>query len=239
MSSGLRSPCRQLFASCVVLTALASWPREAAAQLWIGGAAPRRGSVEISAGVAASGGFDLGKRDAEETRNVNTPGGPFTLFTADSRVSSAPAALLRLGVYLSPSFSIETGIQYARPMVSSRLSGDAEQAPELTADEKLTRYVFDGSLLFHLTGLSFAEGRGVPFIAGGGGYLRELHERNEVAETGGEYHAAAGVKLWFGRQKRRLGMRADVGASVRSGGVDFQTGGRMVPTAGVGLSYLF
>ncbi len=224
----------------VMIIVQAGRPGAVAAQVWVGSDAVRRGAVEITGGVVSLGGFDMGSRSAEQTRNVTAGAGePFALFAVRSRVAPAPAAQLRFGVYLSPSISLESGVQYARPTLSSSLSLDAEQAPDLTADESITRYVFDGSLLWHLTKLSFAGGRGVPFLSGGGGYLRELHERNEFVETGGEYHATAGVKVWFGRGRRRAGLRADVGASVRNGGIDLQRGRRTVPTAGVALSYLF
>ena len=222
---------------------VAAWPGSAAAQLWIGSGAPRAGSVEITGGIVSLAGFDMGSRSAEQTRNVTTgaPGAsdPFALFAARSRLASAPGAQLGIGVYLSPSISIDTGVQYGRLSLSSMVSGDAEQASDLTADESITRYVFVGSLVLHLPRLSFAAGRGVPFVSGGGGYLRELHERNEFVETGREYHATAGVKLWFGTGRRRFGVRADVGASLRNGGIDFQSGRRTVPTGGVAVSYLF
>lgn len=218
---------------------VAAWPGDAAAQVWIGSDAPHRGSVEISGGVVSFGGFDLGTRDAEETRNINTGAGPFALFASDSRVDAAPGAQIRVGVYLSRAISLEAGVQYGRPVFSSRLSSDAEAAPDITADETMTRYLVDGSLLLHLTRLSFAGGRGVPFLAGGGGYLRELHDLNEYVETGREYHATAGLNLWFGQGASRFGLRADVGASIRSGGMDFRSGRRTVPTAGLSLAYMF
>jgi hypothetical protein len=34
-------------------------------------------------------------------------------------------------------------------------------------------------------------------------------------------------------------MRVEAGASIRDGGVDFRSGRRTVPTAGVSLAYLF
>jgi hypothetical protein len=88
--------------------------------------------------------------------------------------------------------------------------------------------------------LSFASGKGVPFVLGGGGYLRELHEKNEVIETGREYHAGAGLHLWFGNSgKHRLGLRTDVGVSIRTGGADASDSKHTVPTAGASLAYLF
>ena len=73
----------------------------------------------------------------------------------------------------------------------------------MTADETITRYVADGSVLFHLTHLSFAGGRAVPFISGGAGYIRELHDSNELVETGHEFHAGAGLQ--YGSARARIG----------------------------------
>ena len=229
---------RRLIALVLLTGTLALWSSEAAAQVWAGAPGPRAGSVEVSGGAAFVGKVALGGRDAEESRNVNTGPGPFALFASESTLGAGPAALLRLGVYLSRSVSVEAGVQYGRPRLSTRLSGDAEQAPTVTADETLTRYWIDGSLLLHLTGLSFAGGRGVPFVSAGGGYLRELHEQTQLIETGREYHAGGGVKFWMGTGAR-LGIRVDAGASMRSGGVDFRTGRRTAPMAAGSVMYRF
>ena len=215
-------------------------PASAAAQVYIGRDAPHAGTLEITGGVVWSGGFDLGSVTADETRNTGSGTGPFSLFTVSSRMNSAPAAQGRLGVYLAKSASIEAGLLFGRPNASSRLTGDAESALEVTATERLTRVIVDGSLVLHLSGLSFAAGKGVPFVLGGGGYIRELHEKNEVIETGREYHAGAGLHLWFGTGgKHRLGLRTDVGLSWRTGGADIPDTRRTIPTAGVSLAYLF
>jgi hypothetical protein len=237
--SGLATRCPRVFALLCLTALAAAWPAAAGAQTPLGSDVPRRGSVEITGGVVGFGALDMGSLNAEETRNINTGTGPFALFAADSRVAAAPGAQLRVGVYLSRAISVEAGLQYGRPTLSSRLSADAEEAPGLTADERLTRYLVDGSLLLHLTGLSFGGGRGVPFLAGGAGYLRELHEHNEFIETGHELHANAGLKWWFGTGPHRFGVRADVGVSFRDGGVSLESSRRTVPTAGVSLAYLF
>lgn len=211
---------------------------DAAAQIWIaGGSAPRGGSVELSGGVQWAQGFDLGSTPAILTRNPVTGTNPFTLFDSDTALDAAPGAQARLGVYLSRRVSIEGGVQYSRPALNTRLSGDVESAEAITISETLTRYVFDGALVVHLPG--FAGGRGVPFVTGGAGYLRELHEGNELVETGTQYYAGAGVKVWFGRTRRRVGVRGDVGVAIRDGGFDFEDGRRTVPTAGASLLYLF
>ncbi len=222
----------------LVLGVMLLGPSQASAQVWAGPRAPHAGSVEVSAGVVFTGAMDLGTRDAEETRNINTGSGPFVLFSSASKLAAAPAAVFRVGVYLSPAVAIEAGVQYGRATLSTALSGDAEQAPDLSAEEIVTRYLIEGTLVLHLNGLSFAGGRGVPFLAGGGGSLRELHEGNALIETGREYHGGGGVKIWLGAS-RKAGLRADVGVSARSGGIDFMTTRRMLPTGAVSLLFRF
>jgi hypothetical protein len=220
----------------VVLSGGAAAPVRA--QVYIGRNVPHAGSIELSAGVAYSAGYDLDSVSAEETRNTGSGTGPFVLFSATSRADPAAGLLGRVGVYLAPSVSVEGGVLFARPMISSLLIDDAESAPEVTATETLTRLVFNGSLVLHLTGMSFADGKAVPFVLGGGGVIRELHEKNEVVETGHEYHAGAGLHVWFGAGKRRAGIRGDVGIVRRSGGA-YADVSRTVPMAAGSVAFLF
>jgi hypothetical protein len=223
---------------CAVLVWI-TFPAIASAQFYVRRDLPRAGSTEIGAGVVWSGGFDLGSVSAEETRNSATDNSPFVLFTTESRTQAVTGAQGRLGVYLAKAFSVEAGVEYGRPTIATRVGSDAELAEDVTATERLTRIVVDGSAVFHLTGASFAGGTGVPFLRGGIGYVRELHEKNEVIETGSELHAGGGVKVWFGRGKSRTGLRGDGGISFRSGGADIPKKRRAVPTAGVSIVYLF
>ena len=209
----------------------------AEAQIFIGRDAPRRGSIEVSGGGAFAPGFELGSLTAELTRS--TPTDKFDLFTIDREVSGFPGAFARLGYYLSESVSIEGGVRYARPIMSIRLSGDAESAPDETAEETLSHYVFDGSLVWHLRNLTFASGNAVPYIAGGAGYLRELNQGNQLVETGREYHAVVGLNYWLGSGAHRFGLRVEGGLSARKKGFDSEDKVRTLPIAFGGLSYLF
>jgi len=226
-------------ALCAVLLVAVLPSAARAQQIYLGSTAPHRGSWEVSGGAIWSDGYDLGSRSAELTRNTGGGTGPFELFTSSTEVTTATGGQGRIGVYLSRSIALEAGAQFLRPVVSSRLANDAEEAEDTTATETISRYVFDGAVVFHMTGLSFNGGKGVPFLTGGAGYLRELHDRDELIETGVTYHAGAGLKLWFGQGARRLGVRADVGVAMRDGGFDFSDDRRTVPTAGVSLAYLF
>jgi hypothetical protein len=226
-----------LFALALILAGSAP----AAAQVWAtgGGDAPRRGSWEAGGGVLWTGGYSLDSQNADLTANDGNGAPPFTLFTTDVRVRPMYGVQARGAFYFSSSLALEGGVQYSRPILEARLSNDAEQAEDITAEEKMSRYVFDGSLVYHLRSLSFAGGRGLPFVLGGAGYLRELHEGHELVETGVEYHAAAGLKLWFSSSRRGLGIRGEAGVSVRDGGFDFDQKRRALPTAGASIIYLF
>ena len=224
--------------ACAALAWIA-FPALASAQFYVRRDLPRTGSVEIGGGVVWTGGFDQGSVSAEETRNSTTDPAPFVLFTAKSRTQSVAGAQARFGLYLTREVSVEAGVEYGRPTLDTQLGDDAESADTVTATERLTRIVVDGSAVFHLSGLSFHGGRGMPFLRAGIGYLRELHEKNEVIETGSEYHAGGGVKVWFGQGKHRVGFRADAGLSFRKGGADTPDTKRTVPTAGASVMYLF
>lgn len=221
----------------LVCGALLGMTTIAEAQIFIGRDAPRRGSIEISGGGAFAPGFELGSLTAELTRS--TPTDKFDLFTIDSEVSGFPSAFARLGYYLSDGVSIEGGVRYARPIMSIRLSGDAESAPDETAEQTLSHYVFDGSLVWHLRNMTFASGNAIPYIAGGAGYLRELHQGNQLVETGHEYHAVAGLKYWLGSGAHRFGLRFEGGLSARKKGFDSEDEVRTQPIVFGGLSYLF
>ena len=96
------------------------------------------------------------------------------------------------------------------------------------------RTLIAGSLLYH-----FGEGRVVPFVSGGGGYLRQLDEDNADVLTGNELHAGGGLKVWFGTGANRLGLRLDAQASSRSKSAGFEQKRRILPVLGAGLIYLF
>ena len=225
---------RRVVLAVCLLGACAPWSE---AQVYIGKPVPRRGTVEVGGGGAWASGFDTGRRTAELTRGGQTDG--FDLFTSSGEVSGFPGAHARLGVYLTSAISLEAGARFSKPTLSYRLSGDAESAPDETATETISHYVFDGSLLFHFNRATFAGGRGVPFLSGGAGYLRELHEGNALVETGTEIHVTGGIKYWLGTRGRRFGLRAEAGVSSRQDGFDRSQERRTLPLALVGATFLF
>jgi len=190
------------------------------------------GRWELTGGGVLIGGYELGERSAELT--PNTGSSSFEEFTTDNTVKPAFGLQARIGFVVTPALTVEGGFRFARPVYQVRISGDVEDAPDTTAEETLSQYLFDGSIVWHL-----GRGRAVPFLFGGAGYLRELHEDDVFVEEGLEYHAGGGIKWWFGEGHRGVGVRAEAGVSIRDGGFDFKDGQRIVPTAGGFLFYAF
>lgn len=196
---------------------------------------PHAGSWELSGGLQWQGGVDLGLRNAELTRNPDTGTGPYDLFTSETTLRPAAGVEGHLTGYMTSRLALEGGVRITRPVLRIELTADAESAPDQAADERITQYVIDGSVVWHLTGAR----RTVPFVAAGGGYVRDLHAKSELVETGLEIHATAGVKWWFNGRPRRLGIRGEAGVSLRDGGFDFRQGRRAVPIASASLVYMF
>jgi hypothetical protein len=209
-------------------------PLAAGAQPYLGNPAPQAGSLEISGGAAWTRGYDAGTSDALLTSPGAASTPPLTLFSTRATVSSGPGAVARVGVYLARRVSVEGTIEYSRPVLRAHLSDDFELAADADAEETITSYLAGGSVLYH-----FGTGRVVPFVSGGAGYLRQLHEENAELLSGTEIHAGGGIKYWFGTGRHRFGLRADAQVSARSKAVAFEEKRRALASAAVGLAYLF
>jgi hypothetical protein len=208
--------------------------RVTSAQPYAGSTGPGAGSFEVTGGVLWNGSYDAGSANANLSRNPTTGAAPLTEFQAEGRMLSAPGADLHLGVYLGRRISAEATFQYTKPTLRASLTNDFESADPVDADETISSYLIGGSLLYH-----FGEGRFVPFVAGGAGYLRQLHSGNTEALTGTEVHAGGGVKYWFGGGTHRLGLRVDAQASARDKAIAFEQKRRVVPSLAAGITYLF
>lgn len=190
---------------------------------------------EISAGGMLAGGHDFGQTSADIVRN-QVGGGGYQMFKAETRMDSASALESRLGWKLTPRFTVEGGVFLSRPQLVARLSGDVEGAPDLTAVEDLSLYIFEGAINIALG--DPRRGRITPFARLGVGYVRQLHEDNLLVETGQAYHAGGGVTTWFG-QGRRAGLRLDARIYFLQGGVDLGTSSRNMAAGGGAFVFVF
>jgi hypothetical protein len=192
--------------------------------------------VTASGGLTWSGGYPAGDATAIlRTNSIGIPA-PFTLFAASSDVESAAGAEGRVGFTLTPSFAIEGGVAFAQPRISVSISGDPETLAQVLAGEQVQQYVFDGGVVWQAPIRLGPRMR--PFLTGGAGYVRQLHEERTLVESGTIIYAGTGIRYWLAGgngRSRSFGLRGDVRLNVRRGGIDFENKTRTYPTAGIGI----
>ena len=217
----------RVLTALLVAASLSSTSRAASAQPANGG------RVELGGGAVFVGGFDEGDRTAQLTSNA---GGTFDQFSTNSKVEPVVGLQARIGVFLTRALAIEGGVRWTQPVFAVHVTGDSEGAPDATAEETVNQYLIDGSAVLHFGDRT--RNRTLPFIFGGAGYLRELHEGDALVEEGTEFHVGGGVKILIGAS-RRLGVRMEAGLSLRDGGFDVEEKRRAVPVAGGYIFWVF
>ena len=193
--------------------------------------------VEVEVGGGVLGGAALGSADANLRANATTAQ-PYRLFSTDTRVTTEQSLHARVGVALTRRFAVEGGLVFSRPRIQTSVSADAEGALPLTVDERVDQYFVEASVLVGLDEIRLGS-RTVPFLAGGAGYLRQLHEGLTVIEQGHFYHLGGGVKHWLLARDRGVvraaGLRADARVYVLVSGISFD--GRPRPHAAASGSF--
>jgi len=216
----VRRTVRRAAIALLILGSVAS-SREAAAQ---GGL--ESGRLEVSVGAAWLGSQAFGSSSASET----TPsGGSFSLFNTSSELGSAAALDARVVVRIAGTLVVEADATYARPELRATIANDVENAPSITAVERLQQYMIGGGATWYMP----RRDRIVPFVTGGGGYLRQLHDRALLVETGTYFQAGGGVLYLLsshpGNRLKATGIRADVRAVILKDGVAFDGGRHTTP----------
>lgn len=178
--------------------------------------APRR--VELGIGGGMAGGLSLGTRDAELLSN-NTSGSPFRLFSTDSRLAPAPIIEGRVGYRVTPRLMIEAAVTVGWPELTTSLSNDAESAPDVDATESLTEYVITGGGVWRFAG---PRRRWTPFVSGGAGVARHVHEGQSLIESGIDGYVGGGLIYPLGSPRAsapRSGLRLDARLHLLAGGI--------------------
>ena len=186
------------------------------------------GRIEIAGGGGLLSGAPFGDTDANlrgNSQNVQ----PYRLFASESRLDRSPSVHLRAGVPLGRRFGLEGGVTWMRPTISTLTSHDVEGAADMTISEQVDEYFFDGGITVALNALRIGA-RATPFIAAGGGYLRQLHEGHTIIEHGQVYYAGGGLKYALRSRPagpmRGIGVRVDARTYVTSGGIVLEKGPR-------------
>ena len=208
--------------------------------------APRASTAQPRLDVTVSGawweGYELGQQRAAITGPQTPTGSPVTLFDSDVAVRSGPGAELRLGWRVFDGVYAEATGGLGINDIEARVHDDIEQAPAITVSSTLTQITIEGGVLVDLPALRLPAGNLVPFVDGGGGYLRQVHEDRVLIETGRTLYVGGGVKWQSGAAQpneliQRLVVRADARFVSRTGGVDVEDERRhyITVSGGVGI----
>ena len=189
------------------------------------------GRFEVSIGSLWIGHQPLGAADANET----TPsGGQLKIFTTSSELTTVFGVEGRAAVRVLPSLEVEFEGSYGHPELRVAISGDSEGAAAATAVDTVQQFTIGGGAVWYLPPLT---PRLSPFITGGVGQLRQMHQDRISLQTGFYYQVGGGVKYFFFSRPsgffNAFGLRADLRALVRTKGVAFDDGGHTSPGAGV------
>ena len=127
---------------------LLGWVLSAVAAVPVGaqGQFPRPRSIEVSAAAIGTGGADFGKRAA--TLTANDPGAPdYVLFSADTSIGAGAGLEGRLSFDVTRTLALEGAVSWVRQTAATRVTGDVEGGPDLTASQRLDTYQFEGAAL--------------------------------------------------------------------------------------------
>ena len=194
---------------------------------------------DVGMGVLWAGSQPLGTQAANES---TATGGTLALFSSSSELAAAAGLEARIGVRLTHSLVAEADASYLTPPLRIAISGDTENAAVVTATETIQQFTIGGNLLWYLPHRAAAP-RLAPFALAGAGYLRQLHDRATLVETGHYYQFGGGATylLVTGRRfhTKGVGARVDVRALVRSKGVAFDAGAHTSPAFGASVFVRF
>jgi hypothetical protein len=82
----------------------------------------------------------------------------------------------------------------------------------------------------------------MPFVTGGGGYLRQLYEDRLLIDTGGTLYAGGGLRVLIGSPRpassiKVMGLRGETRAVWRSGGIEVGEESPLRPYVTVGAGF--
>lgn len=200
-------------------------------------AALRPGHLVVAIGGAWIGADAVGGVRAETRASApgttNPPGAG--LFATDSRLGAAPAADATVTMAITPNWAVEVRGAMGRPTLTTTITDDIEATGTFTATTDIAEYAVDASALYHPPWA--AVGRTVRgYLLAGGGYLRQLYDRDALVETGSTMHVGAGARWWITGSRApgmAVGLTGDLRWVFRRDGIAFEDGTRSLPAVAV------
>jgi hypothetical protein len=114
---------------------------------------------------------------------------------------------------------LEATMTVGWPQLTTALSADAENAPSVDATENVTEYVITGGAVWRFAS---SRRRWTPFVSGGAGVARDVHDGQSLIESGVDSYVGGGLIYPLGSSRAaapRTGLRLDARLHLLSGGI--------------------
>ena len=202
---------RRIVVVCLLLVAALGAVTPAAAQVQ----SEPVGRIQVGVGVGWLGGSVFGEQPADLRA---ASGGPYRLFESETDLGATASFEVRVSYGLTSRFAFEGRVARGAPELHTVVSSDAESSGSFTLSESIDQYVFDGGVVIRLNEL---ESMGLlPFASAGAGYVRQLHEGDNLVEEGQLFYVGGGfTRVIFSRPQgfvRSASIRADLRLNVFS-----------------------
>jgi hypothetical protein len=151
---------------------------------------------------------------------------------------------VRIGYHVTRRLAVEGGVTWSRPGIGLSVSDDFEAAPGFSAvGERMNQFFFDAAGVVAIRPDGFGRGRYVPFLEGGAGYLRQLHEGNALVDGGLVVHVGGGLKVRLASRPTSVvsgvGLRVAASAYRLSGGYSLDGRAQILPSLSAGMTLSF
>ena len=239
--SHVRRPDARRIAAGIVLSILIAGS-QSAVLAQSRGPAQSPGRLELGATVEWFGPSDLGDRTPTLVGNPAERSTPLPLFTTNGQQNPAVGLGALLGWRLTRRVTIQGGFTVGWPGIELTTTDDVEREGETTSEGRLTEYLFDGGVLIDI-GTIANTWKWRPFVSGGGGYLRQVHDGGTVIESGSVFYGGGGVKYRLratpARRVKSVELRLQGRLLIRDGGFSLDDGSRASLNVGAGLVAAF
>jgi hypothetical protein len=187
---------------------------------------------EFTIGGLVAGPTSVGSATAEELDGLGQPS--VTLFRVDNKLGVGFGVESNIGVQLSKALWMEISGGWTRSNLNSEIRNDFENAFDQTISSSMSRFVLEGGIVryFH------DRGKSAWFIRMTGGWMLETAGGNTLTGDGGIANAGLGLRHWWRTNGKgsvkRVGLRVEGRATIRSGGISLGETGIRFCAAGAG-----
>jgi hypothetical protein len=170
--------------------------------------------IELGVGAVWTRGASFGSSNANE---IAPNGTNVALFDTSNSLTAATGVEAQLGFRVTSRFWVEASGSWSHVQLVTRESADFEGQGALTLAAPASQFTAEGSALW-----CFKRRRRVePFVRVGVGWMRDLTSDTVLATDGLIATVGGGMKYWWREPDRgwlrRIGLRADVRAVLRTG----------------------